>query len=96
MDKMNWINGLALTVFFAFAVCGCNNWTDNHLKSSKYRFLQPEKVIERPNEAEVNYIISAMGIEKEDSLFPNARRPQQSDWEYSASDYCLAPVTSSK
>lgn len=91
MDKTNWINGLAVTAVFAFAAVGCNNWTDEHLKSSKYRFISPEKIVERPDEAEVNYIISAMGIEKDDSMFPNARRPQPSDWEYSASEYRLAP-----
>lgn len=84
-------NGLLIALMAVLIVAaGCEKWSDEYLKTSKYRFLSPEKVIERPEDAQVNLIINSLGdVDKEDQLFPNARRPREEDWVYEDTDYVL-------
>lgn len=84
-------NGLLMLMAAVMIFMSGCEWSDEYLKTSKYRFLAPEKVIERPEDAQVNFIINALGdMDKEDQIFPNARRPRESDWMYEDTDYELS------
>ncbi len=59
----------------------------------KYRFLQPDKPIAKPDQAQVNWIIQNMGeLDKSDEIYPNATKPGPQDWVYVDEDYIIAPM----
>jgi len=58
---------------------------------TEYRFLQPDKAINKPDETNVSWIVDSMTeLDKTEDMFPNAVRPGPQDWIYKDEDYRLA------
>lgn len=58
---------------------------------TEYRFLQPDKAINKPDETNVSWIVDSMTeLDKTEEMFPNAVRPGPQDWIYKDEDYRLA------
>ena len=59
----------------------------------EYRFLQPDKPIAKPDQAQVNWIIQDMGeLDKSDEIYTNATKPGPQDLVYVDEDYVIAPM----
>ncbi|MCD4824681.1 MAG: SLBB domain-containing protein [Phycisphaerae bacterium] len=76
---------LMLPVIVLVAVAGCDQGI-----ISQYRFLQPDKPIAKPDQAEVSWIIDTMSdLDKSSDLFPNSVKPGPQDWIYGDVDYVI-------
>ncbi len=85
------IKGVA--VVLAAVWLGLLSGCDAPLVIGKYRFLQPDKTIAKPDQAQVNWIIQDMGeLDKADEIYPNATKPGPQDWVYVDEDYMIAPM----
>jgi len=71
---------------------GCaklGDWT----KTSMYRFLGPEKVIEPPEGSPINPILGSTGpADRSQEIIPNSEPPREGDWEYSDEEYVIGPT----
>jgi len=82
-----------VTVVLAAVWLGLLSGCDAPLVIGEYRFLQPDKPIAKPDQAQVNWIIQDMGeLDKADEVYPNATKPGPQDWVYADEDYMIAPM----
>lgn len=72
---------------------GLSSGCDYQPVVGEYRFLQPDKPVAKPDQAQVNWIIQDMGeLDKSDEMYPNATKPGPQDWVYADEDYVIAPM----
>ncbi|MFW6132813.1 MAG: polysaccharide biosynthesis/export family protein [Planctomycetota bacterium] len=80
---------MASAIATGLLVGGCQQIQDA-LKTDKYRFFQPNRVVEPPERPAVNPILASIGMgDPHQELVPNATFPREGDWSYSERDYII-------
>ncbi len=87
--KLKKITSLAVLIVTCLAVLvGC----EYQPILGEYRFLQPDKTIAKPEQAQINWIIQNMGeLDKADDGYANATKPSPQDLSYVDEDYIIGP-----
>ena len=71
---------------------GCANPAE-WWKTSKWRFLSPDKLIAPVSGSPINPILGSIGpTDRSQDVLPNATFPREGDWSYTDEDYIIGPT----
>jgi len=84
---------LGTLVFAALVwVSGCEA-IGEFVKTDRFRFLAPEKVVRPPEGSPINPILGSIGpTDRSQEVVANATFPREGDWEYTDEEYIIGPT----